>query len=227
MDLDKLNQPLDAGLVQDRPVGSGRRAKYLSGHVVIDQANKVFGFGGWNYRLVAGPEPVHGIRPLRKDKKTGEVIEEGGPGVVGYRATVIVMVSVFSDDPAPGDVCRTDVGFAALIGQGPDDHDLAMKSAVTDAMKRAFRTFGSQFGNDLYASKQSGEPQKSHTQTRPPASTKDAKGNDFANEPIVCKECDQWINAYRQGATYMSSKEVAERTGGLCADCGAKAKQSA
>ena len=46
------------------------------------------------------------------------------------------------------DVVREDVGF----GSDEDSTESAIKSAVTDALKRAARTFGDQFGNGLYAS---------------------------------------------------------------------------
>ena len=43
-----------------------------------------------------------------------------------------------------GDVFREDVGF------GDGNVELAYKEAVTDALKRALRTFGDRFGLDLY-----------------------------------------------------------------------------
>ena len=42
-----LGQPLDPALVSQRKGRGGRVFDYLEGHVVIDQANKIFGFGGW------------------------------------------------------------------------------------------------------------------------------------------------------------------------------------
>ena len=48
-------------------------------------------------------------------------------------------------------VRRQDTGWVDLEGNSVEAHDTAMKGAVTDAMKRCFRTFGNQFGNSLYA----------------------------------------------------------------------------
>lgn len=45
---------------------------------------------------------------------------------------------------ADGVVVREDVGW------GQDDPEKAIKEAVTDALKRALRSFGDQFGNSLY-----------------------------------------------------------------------------
>ena len=47
-----LGQPLDPALVSQRKGRAGRTYDYLEGHAVIDQANRIFGFGGWGYELV-------------------------------------------------------------------------------------------------------------------------------------------------------------------------------
>lgn len=49
-----------------------------------------------------------------------------------------------------GGVSRTDIGYGAARNDTPDEVDKAIKSAVSDGMKRALRTFGNQFGNSLY-----------------------------------------------------------------------------
>ena len=49
-----LNQPLDPGLVSQRKGRGGRVFDYLEGHVVIDQANAIFGYGAWGVELVDG-----------------------------------------------------------------------------------------------------------------------------------------------------------------------------
>ena len=47
-----LSQPLDPALASQRKGRGGRTFDYLEGHVVIDQANHIFGYGGWGYELV-------------------------------------------------------------------------------------------------------------------------------------------------------------------------------
>ena len=49
-----LGQPIDPALVSQRKGRGGRVFDYLEGHVVIDQANHIFGYGGWGYELVGG-----------------------------------------------------------------------------------------------------------------------------------------------------------------------------
>ena len=49
-----------------------------------------------------------------------------------------------------GALPRTDLGVHPVTEDNFDGHDTAMKAAVTDGMKRAFRSFGVQFGNGFY-----------------------------------------------------------------------------
>ena len=60
----------------------------------------------------------------------------------GYSAPVRVSVA--------GALPRTDLGVHPVTEDNFDGHDTAMKGAVTDGLKRAFRSFGVQFGNGFY-----------------------------------------------------------------------------
>ena len=71
------------------------------------------------------------------DPKTGEVRRGQA-----YAAKVKINV--------PGAPSRTDVGFHAVAEETVEGHETAYKGAVTDALKRALRSFGDQFGNGLY-----------------------------------------------------------------------------
>ena len=130
----KLGEPLDEGLVSHRKGRGGRTFAYIEGRAAIDQANRIFGFGGWGYELV-------GDVALREsesvDPKTGETRH-----MRAYAATVRVTV--------PGSPSRTDVGFHAVVEETAEGHETAFKGAVTDALKRALRGYGEQFGNSLY-----------------------------------------------------------------------------
>ena len=50
----KLAQPLDASLVSQRRGRGNRSFSYVEGRTAIDQANRIFGFGGWGHELVGG-----------------------------------------------------------------------------------------------------------------------------------------------------------------------------
>ena len=131
---DKLAQPLDASLVSQRKGRGNRNFSYVEGRTVIDQANRIFGFGGWGHEVVGDVL----LRELDQvDTKTGEVKR-----IRAYSATVKVTV--------PGAPSRTDVGFQPVSDETAEGHETAFKGAVTDALKRAMRTFGPQFGNALY-----------------------------------------------------------------------------
>ena len=125
---------LNASLVSQRRGRAGRDYSYIEGHTVIDQANRIFGFGGWGFDL-AGEVVLREIESV--DPKTGEVRR-----IRAYSATVRVTV--------PGAPPRTDVGFHVVAEETGEGHETAFKGSVTDGLKRALRTFGDQMGNSLY-----------------------------------------------------------------------------
>ena len=129
-----LGQPLDPALVSQRKGRGGKSYDYLEGHLVIDQANRIFGFGGWGYELV-GDVTLRQVETV--DTQTGEVKVS-----LGYSAPVRVTVA--------GALPRTDIGVHPVAEETFDGHDTAIKAAVTDGLKRAFRSFGVQFGNAFY-----------------------------------------------------------------------------
>ena len=129
-----LGQPIDSALVSQREGRKGKWYDYLKGHVVIEQANRIFGYGGWGYELV-GDVTLRRIETL--NAKTGEVTVSQG-----YSAPVRVTVA--------GAPPRTDLGAHPVADDTFDGHETAMKGAVTDGIKRAFRGFGEQFGNSFY-----------------------------------------------------------------------------
>ena len=156
-----LGQPIDPAIVSQRKGRGGRSFDYLEGHIVIAQANAIFGYGGWGYELV-GDVTLRRIETV--NPQTGEVKVEQG-----YSAPVRVSVA--------GALPRTDVGVHPVAEETFDGHDTAIKGAVTDGLKRAFRSFGVQFGNAFYGD----QPQVGNTATpeRVPAQ---ANGNSARNQ---------------------------------------------
>ena len=145
-----LAQPLDPQLISQRKGRGGRKFDYIEGHTAIDQANRIFGFGGWGFELVGDVT----LRPVEQtDQRTGEVTR-----TAAYSAVVRVTV--------PGAAPRTDVGFQPVAEETPEGHETAYKGAVTDALKRALRSFGDRFGNGLY-----GDPPSNARGNREPEST--------------------------------------------------------
>ena len=160
-----LGQPLDPALASQRKGRAGRSYDYLEGHVVIEQANRIFGYGGWGYEL-AGDVTLRQIETV--DTQTGEVKVASA-----YSAPVRVTVA--------GALPRTDIGVHPVAEDTLDGHDTALKGAVTDGMKRAFRSFGVQFGNGFYGD----QPQvgNSPQPQRVPAQTNGNSGQAQASRP--------------------------------------------
>ena len=132
--LDILNQELDSSRIKTREKGN-ISLSYIEGHDVIETANKVFGFGNWSYSI-------------SKLEHASQEQNQNQNQVICYKA--IVQVLVHSENHTL-DVSREDVGFGTGVAKTQADaHEGAAKEAVTDALKRAMRSFGNQFGNSLY-----------------------------------------------------------------------------
>lgn len=108
---------------------------YLEGYDIIDTANFAFGYGNWGYEI-------------KELSQVSEEMNQNQNRVIGYKA--IVTVTVF-DARHQHYVVREDIGFGTgNAKEYASAHESAGKEAVTDGLKRAFRTFGNQFGNALY-----------------------------------------------------------------------------
>ncbi|MDO9303989.1 MAG: RAD52 family DNA repair protein [Sulfuricurvum sp.] len=152
-----LRYNLDGSRVKTRQQGN-INLSYLEGYDLIDTANTVFGFGNWNYSISSL-------------EQVSEETNEKQNRVIGYKAVVNVVVQ---DLHHSKHTSREDCGFGTGIAkQYADAHESGAKEAVTDALKRALRTFGSQFGNALYDKQQRNvdhvPPAQDTTSPSPPA----------------------------------------------------------
>ena len=129
-----LTQELDSNRIKTREKGN-INLSYIEGFDVIDTANKVFGFGNWSYSI-------------SKLDQVSQEINQNQNNVVCYKAVVQIQIHNINHTL---DVNRQDVGFGTGVAKSlADAHEGAAKEAVTDAIKRCFRSFGNQFGNSLY-----------------------------------------------------------------------------
>ena len=122
---EQLNQPIDPKVVAFRQQGNMQLA-YLESWYVINEANRIFGFDGWQSETVQ-------LDCVQSDDFC-----------VTYIAKVRVTI---------GNVIREGVGAGHGKGKSVnlgDKHESAVKEAESDARKRAFMQFGSQFGLSLY-----------------------------------------------------------------------------
>ena len=146
------------------PSQYGPKGDYLEGWHVIAEANRIFGFDGWSYEVMEAKCVAEMPRKIGRDKKDGF-------GVT-YTAKVRVLVAgVMREDFGAGHGYDVDAGLA---------HESAIKEAVTDALKRALRTFGNPFGLALY-DKTRENVEVSHPEPRNTKAQEPAKQESKAN----------------------------------------------
>ena len=110
----------------------GRELTYLEGWYAISEANRIFGFDGWNRETI--------------ESKCVLARENRGTFLAVYIARV--RVTVHADGAT---IIREGHGTGEGRGTSPGEvHDIALKVAETDATKRALATFGKPFGLELY-----------------------------------------------------------------------------
>ena len=133
--IEKLEAEFDESRVKTKKVPGRPDASYLEAYDVIDKANEVFGYGAWGTRI-----------------DNLELHETGG------KTACVVTLEVTVE----GCFARQDVGVViAAQSQGkelsPEALETAIKGAASDALKRAMRHFGKQFGNSLYDKERNGQ----------------------------------------------------------------------
>jgi DNA repair and recombination protein RAD52 len=124
-----LKAPLSTANVKTNPRGYG----YVEGWHAIAEANRIFGFDGWDRETID-------MRQL------GEPEQVNGNWRVAYHCRV--RITVKTDDRL---IIRDGSGYGSgIVKDIRDAHESAIKEAETDAMKRALMTFGNPFGLALY-----------------------------------------------------------------------------
>ena len=132
--LTSLSQELDLNRIKTREKGN-INLSYIEGFDVIDTANLIFGYGNWSYLISS-------LNQVSQEQNHNQNF------VVCYKAVVKLIVK---DENHSKSTSRQDVGFGTGVSKTlADSHENAGKEAVTDALKRAMRSFGNQFGNSLY-----------------------------------------------------------------------------
>ena len=144
----QLKAKLDAQYVKTRRA-NGITLHYIEGWHVIAEANRIFGYDGWDRRTLG----TNCVWTGTSDQSY----------VAAYTAKVRVYVRA-------GDVTIVREGSGTGEGKAPTPgqaHEFALKSAETDATKRALATFGNVFGLALYDREQAGVRQRSPSKPNP------------------------------------------------------------
>lgn len=139
-----LEEPIPRSVIAKRAGGGGRTLDYLEGWYVIDRMNQIFGNLNWSYSIidlkpvfvgeVKGSHVAHYVAQV--ELKVKEIEAKGGDSLERYNTSTYFH----------------DVGY----GNGSDKfdpgkaHELAVKEAVTDGIKRAAKNLGRSMGLALY-----------------------------------------------------------------------------
>ena len=143
-----LRRNLDHRHVRTREA-NGRELFYIEGWYAITEANRIFGFDGWNRETL--------------ESKCVLARENRGTFLAIYVARV--RITVHADGAT---IIREGHGTGEGRGATPGEvHDIALKAAETDATKRALATFGKPFGLALYGNgKRTPSPKSSAVQPK-------------------------------------------------------------
>ena len=126
-----LRRSLNGRYVRTREA-NGRELTYIEGWYAISEANRIFGFDGWNRETL--------------DSRCVLARENRGSFMAVYTAKV--RITVHADGAT---IVREGHGSGEGRGTSPGEvHDIALKAAETDGTKRALATFGKPFGLELY-----------------------------------------------------------------------------
>lgn len=130
-----------------KPVNPSRVAQDGRGHAhlpswdVLAHLSRVFGFAGFDTAVTS-------VDHVYEQQRTNQDGSPANRWDVLYRATVRLTVKS-SDGTVVATYEDAATGEAQNQARG-DAHDLALKSAVSTALKRAARCLGDQFGLGLY-----------------------------------------------------------------------------
>lgn len=131
-----LLSPILPSRVASRTV-SGKTLSYLEHQDVRAALSRVFGIGAWSLETL-------GAVLAYEDERTNDEGFPNGRYDVGYRVTVALRI--FATEATYSDSA---VGFATNLTRG-EAHDMAIKTAFSDALKRCAINLGDAFGLSLY-----------------------------------------------------------------------------
>jgi recombination DNA repair RAD52 pathway protein len=117
-----LSAPLDRANVRQREQGRGKVA-YVEGWFAVAEANRIFGFDGWQRQTIAVRCVAQTERAIGRDQKPG--------WGVTYTARVRVTVTAGGLAPLVREGSGAGHGMDVDLGQA---HESALKEAETDAM---------------------------------------------------------------------------------------------
>ena len=131
-------------IVPSRVNKDNKGMSYVEGYEIQAHLNRLFGFEGWDKEIVSIDLAFESMDVNATDR-SGKV----RPGWwVTYKC--MVRLRIYADGVLAKLTEEVGTGSGTNQPDRADAHDLAMKSAVTDALKRCAKDLGDQFGLSLY-----------------------------------------------------------------------------
>lgn len=169
----ELNEKIPRDVVSLRDGGGGRKLSYLEGWYVIDRLNKIFGPLGW-------AKEVMEVRPVVNTTTKGEFPAY----LVKVRLTVQFQGAI---------TVKEGYGYGADKSV-QNAHELAMKEAVTDALKVAAKDLGMSMGLALYDKTQ--ENVEDVVETPPKIDISASKVHPVVNKPQSREDLLEAVRSY-------------------------------
>ena len=132
---EQLLKPLNAARIAKRAGGGGKSLSYLEAWDVKAHLIRIFGFGAWDSEVIESS--------LAYEEQT-----EKGNWSVGYR--VVLRLTIHGIDNGRDAIYTEAAVGSSMQGSRAEAHDMAIKTAESDALKRAAINLGTQFGLSLY-----------------------------------------------------------------------------
>lgn len=128
----QLLKPLNSSRIAKRSGAAGMQLSYLEAWDVKAHLIRIFGFGGWSWDVISADMAY-------------EQQNEKGNWDVGYKVIGTLTIRSLLCTYTEGSV------GSAISSQRGEAHDMAVKTAESDAIKRTAINLGTQFGLSLYA----------------------------------------------------------------------------
>ena len=195
--LEVLNSQLDSSRIKTRDK-SGISLQYLETYDVINEANRIFNYM-WNYTIT------------RLEEVSRET-NQNGNHVITFSSIVKIKIFDTNGNYIEREDTGVGVGTARTIGDAIDN---SSKSAVSDSLKRCFRTMGVTFGNNLYSKSQNDNQQNTNQNYNKPQNQQhyqnQTPNQNVNNSQTQGKSFDQ----YEYSSLYNLGLNIVEKNGFL------------
>ena len=195
--LKELSKNLDKSRIKIRDK-SGISLQYLETFDVINEANRIFNHM-WSYTIT-------------RLEEVARETNQNSNHVITFSAIVKIKIYDSTGNLIEREDTGVGIGTARTIGDAIDN---ASKSAVSDSLKRCFRTMGVTFGNNLYSKSQNDNQQNTNQNYNKPQNQQhyqnQTPNQNVNNSQTQGKSFDQ----YEYSSLYNLGLNIVEKNGFL------------